>query len=95
LAQKIGSAFGYQNIGFDSHPTFSKQYLLRAADEQACRDVFTDSVLGYYDQREGLSTEGDGDTLLFYRPGQRVAPADIRSLFEEWHGVVSLFKTEV
>lgn len=94
LFHKIGSAFGYQDIDFDSHPTFSKQYLLRAADEQACRDVFTDGVLGYYDQRKGLSTEGDGDTLLFYRESKKVPPADIRSFLEEGFGVFSLFKTE-
>ena len=94
LLDKIGSAFGSQDIDFDSHPTFSKQYLLRAADEQACGVVFTDSVLEYYDQRKGLSTEGDGDTLLFYRDSKRVPPADIRAFLEEGFGVFSLFKTE-
>jgi hypothetical protein len=94
LFHKIGSAFGYQDIDFDSHPAFSKQYLLRAADEQACRDVFTDNILGYYDQRKGLSTECDGEALLFHRVSKQVRPSDIRSFFEEGFGIFSLFKSE-
>jgi len=78
LFHKIGESFGYRDIDFDSHPVFSKQYLLRAADEQACRGLFTKGILDHYDQRAGLSTEGDGDSLLFYRASKRVPLKECR-----------------
>ena len=93
LFHKIGKAFGYQDIDFDAHPTFSKRYLLRGADEDAIRATFTDEVLSYYDQSKGLSTEADGDTLLFYRPSKRVKPKDIQSLLAQGFAVFGLLKS--
>lgn len=94
LFHKIGSVFGYQDIDFDSHPTFSKQYLLRGTDAEAVWNIFTDGLLAYYDERKGLSTEGDGDKLVFYRAGKRVPPQNIRSFLEEGFGIFSLVKTQ-
>ena len=94
LFHKIGAAFGYQDIDFDSHPTFSKQYLLRGAEEEAVRNTFSDDLLAYYEQRKDLSTEGDGDKLLFYRISKRVSPKVIRSFMEQGFALFSLFKTE-
>ncbi|MFC1573966.1 hypothetical protein ACFL30_02150 [Candidatus Latescibacterota bacterium] len=92
LFHKIGKAFGYKDIDFDSHPAFSKEYLLRSEDEQACRDVFTKDVLRYYDKHQGLSTEGDGDSLLFYRASKKVRPAEVRSFVEDGFDVFRLFQ---
>jgi len=94
LFHKIGAAFGYQDIDFDSHPTFSKQYLLRGAEEEAVRNTFSDDLLAYYEQRKDLSTEGDGDKLLFYRISKRVSPKDIRTFMEQGFALFSLVKTE-
>jgi hypothetical protein len=94
LLHKIGAAFGYQDIDFDSHPTFSKRYLLRGDDEDAVRETFNDALLSYYDQSKGLSTEAAGDTLIFYRVSKRVATKDIRSLMEEGFALFSLLKTQ-
>ena len=33
LIDSLSSMVGYRDINFDSHPQFSKQYLLRAFDE--------------------------------------------------------------
>jgi hypothetical protein len=41
MFHKIGKAFGCQDINFESHPEFSKRYLLRGADEEAVRTFFT------------------------------------------------------
>jgi len=89
---KIGSTFGYQDINFDSYPIFSKQYLLRGADEKAIRKIFKNKVLGYYDEHKSLSTEGDGDKLLFYRHSKRVSPQNIKIFQKEGFEVLKLFK---
>jgi len=94
LFHKIGKTFGYQDINWDSHPTFSEKYLLRSTDEQACRDLFNDDILEYYDQHQGLSTEGGGDSFLFYRASKKVSPVDIQSFLEDGIHVYSLFQTD-
>ncbi len=94
MFHKIGSAFGYQDIDFASHPTFSKQYLLRGSDEMAVRNTFSDDLLAYFEQRKGLSAEGDGDRLVFYRISKRVPPKDISSFMEQGFALFSFLKTE-
>lgn len=93
LFHKIGNAFGYQDIDFDSNPTFSRQYLLRGTEEQAIRNLFSDACLLYYEQHKGLCTEGTGDKLAFYRSSKRVPPPKLRSFIEEGSAVFRLFTT--
>ena len=95
LFHKIGGALGYQDIDFDTHPTFSREYLLRSKDEQECRETFTVDVLGYYDQRPGLSTEGDGDSLLFFRGSKIVRPDDVPVFLKEGLRVLGLLQADV
>jgi len=95
IFHKIGKAFGGQDINFESHPEFSGKYLLRSPDEQACRDMFTDIVLGYFDQHHELSVEGENGSLLFYRNPKKVPPADIQSFLENGLEVFSLFKADI
>ncbi len=94
LFHKIGKAFGYQDIDMESHPAFSDKYLLRSKDEQACRELFTENILEYYDQHQGLSTEGGGDRILFYRASKKVRPEGMQSFLEEGIQVFSLFQSD-
>jgi len=93
LFHKIGGVFGYRDIDFHRHPSFSKQYLFRGSDEEAIRNVFSDELLEYYEQRKGLSTEAGGDRLVFYRSSKRVSPDKIRTLLEDAFGAFSLLKS--
>ena len=93
IFHKIGGAFGYEDIDFDAHPLFSKQYLLRGPDEVAIRQLFTQSRLEFYGRNKGLCTEGDGDQLIFYRSSKRVAPEKLRAFIEKGAEVLRLFQT--
>lgn len=73
----------YQDINFDSHPTFSREYLLRGTDEAAIRELFTDNVLTFYERNLGLSTEGSGNKLLYYYGGGSFEPDEIQSFLNE------------
>jgi hypothetical protein len=88
---RIGAWFGYQDINFESHPKFSQKYLLRGGDEQAVRDLFTDDILEWFEGTNGVSVEGRGDRLLFYRQANRADPELIRRLLQEGFEVLSLF----
>lgn len=90
---KIGEVFGYQDIDFASHSTFSRRYLLQGNDENAVRALFTDALLSRYDQSKGLSTEGDGDIFIFYRASKRVSPKGITAFMQEGFALFGLMKT--
>ena len=94
VLHKIGKAFGYQDLNFESHPGFSEKYLLRSADEPGCRDTFTDKILEFYEQRPGLSTEGQGTRLLFFRDSKKVRPENLAAFLKEAFQVFTLFATE-
>jgi hypothetical protein len=89
---KLGQLFGYQDIDFNEHPTFSSRYLLRGPDEAAVRELFTDDVLSFCETMHGVSIEADGDRLLFYRHERRIKPAEVRSFLEEGFKVLAVFR---
>ncbi len=89
---KIGQAFGYKDIDFDTHPTFSRQFLLRGPDEAAIRATFSPEVLDELETRPGLSIEASRDRLIVYRGGKRIKPAEIRPFMELGFAVYSAFK---
>ena len=88
----IGTWFGHGDINFESHPTFSHDYLLRGDDENAVRELFTDDVLTFYEQHSGLSTEGAGNKLLVYRDEILLTPEDIKSFLKEALQLLSLLE---
>jgi hypothetical protein len=92
LFHKLGSLFGYQDIDFDSHPAFSKRYLLRGDDEPAVRHAFTSEVLEFFEANPGLTVEGADGRLVVYRPGHRAKPEAVRDLLDEGLSVLSLLR---
>ncbi len=92
LFDRIGGVIGFQDIDFESHPRFSNSYLLRGSSEYRIRKLFTDEVLAFFENKPGLSVEGNGQRIIFYRAAKRVKPEEIRSFFEEGFRVYTLFK---
>lgn len=88
---KLGVWIGHGDINFESHPEFSRSYLLRGDDENAIRELFTDAVLNFYERHPDLITEGSGTKLLFYRDRVLVKPENLRSFLDEALAVRALF----
>lgn len=76
---KLISAFGYQDIDFGNRPTFSSKYLLRGPDELALRNLFNDSLLGFYEANLGLSADGGGNQLFIFQQNYRQPPQQMQS----------------
>ncbi len=90
---KISKAFGYQYIGFDTHPDFSKRYLLRGPKELEIRDTFDVERLDFLeDLPKGVALEASNHSMIFYRSRKRMKPEQIRDLMEEGFRVYSRFK---
>ena len=79
LFHKLIEAFGYQDIDFGNHPTFSSKYLLRGPDEPALRSLFNDALLGFYEANLGLSADGGGNQLFIFQQNYRQPPEQIQS----------------
>jgi hypothetical protein len=80
---KIGQVFGYQDIDFDSFPVFSKKYLLRGNDEARIRELFTPTVIEYFERNQNIHIEAQGNTLIFYKPSKRCKPDEIKGFYHD------------
>lgn len=74
---------GSTDINFESHPAFSRHYLLRGDDEEAIRKLFHKSVLGFFEQQGELIVECCGNKLLIYRDMVTVEPDNRGPLIED------------
>jgi carbonic anhydrase len=92
---KIGGAFGYQDIDFDTHPHFSSMYLLRGTDEAAIRNLFHADLLSFFETKPKICVEGGGDQLIFYRPSKRIGAEEVRAFMQEGFEVYTAFRGEM
>ena len=91
---KISSWFKNADINFDTHPKFSRSFVLSGENESAIRAVFSPPMLEYFEQHPGISTEGLNDTLLVYRHGKSVPPEGVTQFLAEAFQLLSLFRGE-
>ncbi len=89
---KISNWFGSADIDFDTHPKFSRSFVLRGPDEPAIRTLFIPAVLEHFEQHTGISAEGADDTLLCYRHRKTVPPADISQFLADAFTPFSMFR---
>ncbi len=87
MFDKIGSALGFQDIDFESHPKFSSLFVLQSSSEKAIREYFTPALLEFFEARPGISVEAQNGTLFFYRTRQRVKPHQIKDNLAEAYEV--------
>ena len=71
---KIGEYIGWtKDIAFDSHPTFTDQYLLQGDQEIDIRHLFHTDMLNFFSTEKDWYLEGYGNQMLFYREGKRMS----------------------
>lgn len=93
FSHKLEDLFGYQDIDFPGNTEFSEYYVLRGLDEGALRTVFTSDVLSFFETCPGLNVEGGGDTIIFFKAGQRLKPVEVQdSLMEVIRGLATFGK---
>ena len=91
ILDAIGRSLGGQDIDFDSHPDFSRMFVLQGTDEMTIRDHFQPAVLEFFEQHAGISVEGLGNGLFFYRHNRRVPPDGMRELLSQAYEVFAIF----
>ena len=98
ILDRIGDAIVHNDIDFDSHPEFSRRYVLKSPDEASARRFFTPAVLSYMEQifpEMKWNIETSGINLFLYRPGRTVSPADLSTFLQQTSSVATaLFNSE-
>ena len=84
---KIGSALGFQDIDFESHPKYSQLFVLQSSDEAAIRKYFSPPVLEFFETKPGICVEAESGTMFFYQAGRRVKPAEVKDLLSQAYEV--------
>jgi hypothetical protein len=93
VLDRIEDAITHKDIDFDSHPEFSRRYLLRSPDEENTRRFFTPSLLTYMEQpppEKKWHIEATGTTLIFYR-GWPLKPSDVRAFLDDTSAIARIF----
>ncbi len=88
---KLGSLFGRMDIDFDSHPKFSRLYLLRGDDEAAIRALFGARELAFFEKHWDVYMETNGSTLLCYSADQPITMELLKDFFQLSMKVFNLF----
>ena len=84
--------FGKKSIDFTIHPEFSGAYVLKSDDENGVRKTFHDRAVSYFINHKGMSIEGRGNRLLYFRDGKFIKPAELNSFLSEGLAVFRLFE---
>lgn len=85
--------FKVQDINFEEHPKFSSMYLLQGEDEEAVRALFPPALRTALESHPGLTVEGRGSQLLFFREGVAVPSAKWPEFLAEVRALAPLFQS--
>ena len=89
---KLGPALGLQNIDFDSHPEFSKRFVLEGPDEAAIRSFFTPAVLEFFENNPCHSLEAHNDTMFFYHENKLRKVEELKELLAQAYEAFAAMK---
>lgn len=87
MLDKIGGAIGLQDIDFDSHPNFSKMFVLKSSNQTAIREYFKPPLLEFFETKKGISVEAAHGALFFYRPSKKISPEEIKDYLAQAYEV--------
>lgn len=93
IFDRLGDAILHDDIDFNSHPDFSKRYVLKSPDEVNTRRLFTPSLLSRIEQipsETRWNMETSGANLFVYRSGRSVSPADLPIFLHQTSSIATM-----
>jgi hypothetical protein len=73
LFHRIADKFTGKDIDFETHPEFSKMFVLRGEDETQIRRLFSVPALQHLEQCKGLCIEAHTHQIIFYKQNKRMS----------------------
>lgn len=90
IFSRMGGLLGFKDIDFDSHPRFSKMFVLKGSNDVAIREFFSPAMLDFFEEQKGISLEAVPGMILFYWPRKRVKPDNIRDSLAKAYEIYGL-----
>jgi hypothetical protein len=94
FVDRIADAIVHKDIDFESHPEFSRRYLLRGPEPEKVREFFTPALLTFLEgvpSEEKWHIEGAGTTLVLYRSDFTVNAERTRAFLNETSAIARTF----
>lgn len=93
ILERIGDFFTGGDIDFESHPDFSRRFVLRGAMPEKVRKLFSPALLTFCEglPSEKWHAEGCASELIFYRSDQSVDPDQIEAFLDKTAGFAKGF----
>lgn len=88
---QLSTYLGVEDIDFETHPKFSKQYWLKSEEEDRLVYRITDQVLHFFTIEEDWSLEGDNFYLIFYKEDHIIPVKTIKGFMKKGKKVMKLF----
>lgn len=67
LLDRFKAYTGYQDIGFEMYPDFSKKFLISGNDEDEIRAFFTDDIIRFFENNQKIyHLESNGESLIIF-----------------------------
>ena len=82
---------GARGINFETHPRFSRMYLLRSKDTAAIRALFGEELLAFLEHKPGTCVQGNGEQLVIYWR-ERIKPEEVEQFIQEGLEIVALLR---
>ena len=87
MLDKLGGVMGFQDIDFDSHPNFSKMFVLQGSNEEAVRSMFKPAILEFFEGKKGINAAAHSGTIIIFRPGRFIKTPEIKNFLGEAYEV--------
>ncbi len=78
LWSKVFEHTGGKDIDFHEYPKFSKKYYLRGDNETTIRELFSETVIRFFENREEMHVECHKHRLLIYKIRDLLEPIEIQ-----------------
>jgi hypothetical protein len=94
FVDRIADAVVHKDIDFESHPEFSRRYLLRGSEPEKVRELFTPALLTLLEgvpSEEKWHIEGADSTLILYRSDVTVSAERTRAFLDETSSIARTF----
>jgi hypothetical protein len=92
IFNQIASWFGYNDIDFDTHPVFSKQYFLKGPDEYFIRANMNEEVLNFFSFEKDWYLEGVNYFMIMYKHKKLLKPQEIIDFYNTGKRIYNYFK---
>lgn len=83
LFHRVGEYLGLQDIDFEEHPAFSRNYRLHGPDEDYIRASVNEPFFAFFSVEKKWFLEGINYYMVFYRKGKLLEPKQIKEFYRK------------